>query len=421
MGTYKRFILRLDDSGNERVIIASNKTKAAKQYLGKNASPDEVAALVAKLQLAEPGSGYNAASIAKDILENAKKYKWKKGLRFNEYCGIVNGYDVTVWIIPDNFNPRIVINNETIKAESAAQLRKAISAINNKVNVTNINNDDIFHSLRKEYRKDDWIIDGDSLCAIHGKNKIKIPLSRENVIYIDDKSYQPNINDLHILRTEINRIIDEKRNPHKWQKGVELYDPATSEPISKDLPVVNIELKGLLIKGNTFRCMNRSHKIENVQAIIPIIDSYGKMDNITATAGYCQQCQQFFIMDSTYERIKRRGVIMCLVFDQKTYNKQSSVNGMLLNQESTLKAHGYSVSEQEGLTELQRRKILAVLIDNYILSKTEIISLLDFFINMHQSDRFARSVDRWESDREFVENYWPGEMKKFGVKGIYRF
>lgn len=58
--------------------------------------------------------------------------------------------------------------------------------------------------------------------------------------------------------------------------------------------------------------------------------------------------------------------------------KGTYINGMRLAKESLLIQYGYNVSQTEGLTDLRRHKILAVIIDNKIMSKGEIISYLDF-------------------------------------------
>lgn len=83
--------------------------------------------------------------------------------------------------------------------------------------------------------------------------------------------------------------------------------------------------------------------------------------------------------------------------------------------------YGYNVSQTDGLSDKERRSILALLIDNKALSKNEIISYLDFFI----SQRVGRSsmelaISKWETDREFVENYRIGEYTQYGINAIYR-
>lgn len=66
---------------------------------------------------------------------------------------------------------------------------------------------------------------------------------------------------------------------------------------------------------------------------------------------------------------------------------------MKLAQESILKQYGYSVSKTEDLSDTVRQKILAVLIDNHIITKNDIISYLDFLlvkddISINMSKRF---------------------------------
>lgn len=83
--------------------------------------------------------------------------------------------------------------------------------------------------------------------------------------------------------------------------------------------------------------------------------------------------------------------------------------------------YGYNVSQQEGLTTTRRHKILAVLIDNHIMTKSEILSYLDFFINQRQSQhKYEKAIEKWNIDKEFVDEYKAGRYTTIGVSGIYR-
>ena len=74
------------------------------------------------------------------------------------------------------------------------------------------------------------------------------------------------------------------------------------------------------------------------------------------------------------------GLPICRMTEEKVYLKGSTfMNGMKLAQESILMQYGYNVNQTEGLSSTQRKKILAVLIDNKILTKADIVSYLDFF------------------------------------------
>ena len=184
--------------------------------------------------------------------------------------------------------------------------------------------------------------------------------------------------------------------------------------------IVQIGVKDFVVKGNTFKCMHSKHKIENIDASIAI-DKEGKKYFVDVSAGHCSQCNVYFIMDSTFQKLKKQGIILCRISDEKSYYKGGVVNGMHLAQESILMQYGYNVSQTEGLSELKRQKILAVIIDNNVLSKSEIISYLDFFINQRKSSsKMGIAISKWEADREFVENYKIGHYTQFGVKAIYR-
>lgn len=181
-----------------------------------------------------------------------------------------------------------------------------------------------------------------------------------------------------------------------------------------------IGLKDFVVRTNVFLCMHYKHNIDNVVALINI-DNDGKRQQVKVSAGYCSQCNVYFILDSTYENLKSKGIILCRVTDEKSYMKSGYMNGMQLARESLLMQYGYNVSQTEGLTATRRQKILAVIIDNKVMSKSEIISYLDFFINQRSSmSRMEVAISKWEADREFVEYYKIGQYTQFGVSAIYR-
>ena len=220
---------------------------------------------------------------------------------------------------------------------------------------------------------------------------------------------------LNTLREERRKRVQFELEPEKQ------IEEKASEVLSQNehfLP--EIGLKDFVVRGNVFKCMHNKHKIDNIDAIISI-DNEGKRQQIKISAGYCAQCKIYFIMDSTYKRLKKKGMILCRITDEKNYYKENSINGIRLAQESLLMQYGYNVSQTEGLTATGRQKILAVIIDNKIMSKSEIISYLDFFISQRSSiPNMEVAISKWETDREFVENYKMGHYSQFGVKAIYR-
>jgi len=205
----------------------------------------------------------------------------------------------------------------------------------------------------------------------------------------------------------------------KYSPPAPKYEEVENPDKFKNLP--KIDLRDFVVRSNVFKCTHSHHRISNIDAAVTVIESSGKETKIKIPAGYCKQCHVYFIMESTYQELKRKGIILCRISDEKAYLKSGLSNGMKLAQESILMQYGYNVSQTEGLFQRARQQILAVLIDNKILSKSEIISYLDFFI----SQRAGRSnmeiaISKWETDREFVENYRIGEYTQYGINAIYR-
>lgn len=229
------------------------------------------------------------------------------------------------------------------------------------------------------------------------------------------------------LKEERRRLHQERMKAEQEAKKLrELENQRRRQQLAKEeqeslekLPQIGI--KDFVVRRAVFKCMHSKHEVVDLAAAIRVIGDDGKAKLIKISAGYCKACKIYFIMESTYEKIRNMGVVLCRICDEKSYMKNSFVNGMKLAQESILMQFGYTVSQTEGLSSTKRQKILAVIIDNHILSKSEVISYLDFFISQRQyQSKFELAVSKWEADREFVEEYRIGEYTQFGVNAIYR-
>lgn len=188
-----------------------------------------------------------------------------------------------------------------------------------------------------------------------------------------------------------------------------------------DKEIHSINALDLMVRCTIFKCMHEDHNICDIDAKIMVLDENGQENEVIVSAGYCAQCNIYFIMDSVYQNLKKQGIILCRITDEKTYLKGGFMNGAKLAQESILMQYGYNVSQIDGLSATRRQKILAVIIDNKVLSKNEIISYLDFFIWQHgRRSNMEFAVAKWENDRDFVEHYRIGEYTQYGVNAIHR-
>ena len=181
---------------------------------------------------------------------------------------------------------------------------------------------------------------------------------------------------------------------------------------------VNIGFRDFVVRRNIFKCMHNKHVIEDIDAVVKIMNKNVEIEEVVVSAGYCKQCNMFFMLESTYQQLRKKGIVVFRAVDEKNYLNQNYLNGKILAQESVLMQFGYTVSQTEGLSEERRHKILSVLVDNHILTKSEIISYLDFFINQRKSDKYALAIAKWTIDRDYIRNYKIGEYSRIGV--VYR-
>lgn len=187
------------------------------------------------------------------------------------------------------------------------------------------------------------------------------------------------------------------------------------------MPIIQVEKEDFIIRGNTFRCRNEFHEIQDVLALLDICDIDGKIITVKIPAGYCPNCKVFFILESIYKQIKEKGILLCQISDEKTYMQYRNKRQSRFASESLLMHYGYSVSEMKGLSQERRQEILAFIMDNQILTKSEIISYLEFFINQRLSVKtMKQAIMKWEEDKKFVENYCVDNMKQVKITGIYR-
>ena len=87
-----------------------------------------------------------------------------------------------------------------------------------------------------------------------------------------------------------------------------------------------IELEDFVVRRTTFKCLHQHHTLQNVDANIGLIDRLGNIIQAKASAGYCEECKVFFIMESTYQNLKLRGTPMCRISDEKAYMAREVVS-----------------------------------------------------------------------------------------------
>ena len=90
---------------------------------------------------------------------------------------------------------------------------------------------------------------------------------------------------------------------------------------------------------------------------------------------------------------------ICRTSDERAYlSGTMSETRMRLAQESILMQYGYNISQIEDLSSLRKKKILALFVDNNILTSSDVISYLDFFISQRKQ-RCTRGTNKIKKKR----------------------
>lgn len=184
---------------------------------------------------------------------------------------------------------------------------------------------------------------------------------------------------------------------------------------------IQIGIEDFVVKGNLFQCRKKEHKIQDISALIQISDENRNIRSLKIPAGYCEECKVFFILESIYQSIKNEGMILCRIIDEKKYIPAMHMNGGKYASESLLMQYGYNVSNVYKLPKKYRQNILAFIIDYKIMTKSEIISYLDFFIGQRKTlENMKNAISKWEEDKQFIKNYNIDNIEVVKVATIYR-
>lgn len=160
-----------------------------------------------------------------------------------------------------------------------------------------------------------------------------------------------------------------------------------------------------LVRSQLKSCVSKNHNLDSIIVEIQVIDINGSIKNIEVNGFYCSDCKLYYILESEYEKIRRKGTPLCQIFEEIKYLNNIS-NKFDLNYESILYSFGYNVNAQNNLSDKQRFKILTFIIDNGILSKTEVISYLNYFINMRIGRKeYQNAISKWKTDINALNKY----------------
>lgn len=159
--------------------------------------------------------------------------------------------------------------------------------------------------------------------------------------------------------------------------------------------------------------------MKDVIAKINIVTKNDKIKLISLPAAYCYTCSTYFVLKEDYKKAKLQGILLCSVDDKTTKYIQKHKNSTYTIGESQIHKMGYNVRKDNGYTDIQRRIILANIIENTKITKHEILSIIDAGIARHGNQKsYQNAVQCWIDDREFVSNYKTGDIPEILIENI---
>lgn len=174
-----------------------------------------------------------------------------------------------------------------------------------------------------------------------------------------------------------------------------------------------------IVINDTRSCIYNEHLINDIVAILRIGTTAGDIKIYSVQAGYCNECDKYYILKKDFKLAQKLGAILCPVIDltkikdKKQYKIQSTTT------ESRIHQLGYNVIKKNMYTTKQRHLILANIIENTNISKHEIKSNIERCIKQHQTQpNYAEAVACWKIDYDFVSNYELGDIPQVKVEKI---
>lgn len=200
------------------------------------------------------------------------------------------------------------------------------------------------------------------------------------------------------------RIVRRLKTSRK--KGIAASSEANSDDGVDSDESKTVGFTNFVVRSNVFAC-NKNHHLVSLTAWIDIITPSGNVIRKSTPAGYCEECDTFFILERDFERLKVYGILLCQIIDKQSYECGDYIllNGSGLKPESLLHRCGYNVNASSNLTVNQRHGILERVVVHGLYTKVGLLSFLDWLIvrskNLPNS-HLQNAIVKWQNDRDFV-------------------
>ena len=136
------------------------------------------------------------------------------------------------------------------------------------------------------------------------------------------------------------------------------------------LKTQNIPVENFLIRTTTMHCIKQEHHLQRIKALV-YIDTGREIKQEEIEAGFCIECNQYFITEIEYQKLCKKGRVCCRVVTLPEYQEISKVKDFNLAGVSLLRSYGYNVNAQNNLSDDERKRILSFIVENRIESSLD--------------------------------------------------
>lgn len=266
------------------------------------------------------------------------------------------------------------------------------------------------------------------------KTKTKVKMSTTS-LEIQTTRYNPltHVNLNKINCTYLNKkhctYMDDDCRPYSLRCKLKLVSQSTKKSSTIKQEVSNTELPHIIPKHNTDgvivivlsdnrRCIYNNHNLVNTYAVCKVVTKNGVVKEVKILSAYCENCNQYIVLKTDFNNAKKIGTLLCIVEDH-TYSYLQKHKTVNVGNESKIHQLGYNVIQGYAYSDRQRQIILANIIENTKISQQEILSIIDANIARHKNqDNYAKAVNKWIMDREFVSQYNLGDCPEVVFNNI---
>ena len=179
-----------------------------------------------------------------------------------------------------------------------------------------------------------------------------------------------------------------------------------------------IHPQDFLVVTSVKNCAVKGHNLTDIDARIRVLTDKGKIIQLITPAVYCSSCKQYYMLEQDYDRVLKYGKPICRIVTIESFIKMKE-GKLQYNDESLLHSLGYNVNAQESLSDVERQRILSIVIDEGAMHKSEVLSFLDYLIRRSRGNpRLDTARGKWTRDRQYVSDYNRRKSKEVEIESI---